>query len=109
MKIAVYGSLKRGKYNHGRMGPQEFIGESVIGGYALYIHEMLPYPCVVPEDGAGVMVEVFEVTDRAFQMLDNMERGAGYAPVTVVTKYGPAIMWFKKSSEGWKKANRLEW
>lgn len=104
MKIATYGSLKRRGYNHGRMGPQHFIGEAVVEGYQLYTSPACPYPCVVPDPAAKVAVEIFEVTDGAYERLRWMEEGAGYHMANVVTPVGEATLWFMLAPpDGWVK------
>lgn len=110
MKIATYGSLKRGEYNHGRMGPQNFLGVETVRGYSIFTHPQVPYPCAIKDTDSGIEVEVFDVSQRAFDMLDNMELGAGYRPVTIETKFGSAIMWYKDSAgAGWAKSNKPSW
>lgn len=83
-EIAVYGSLKRGCYNHyllERTGAV-FKGEGLAKGYGLYSLGM--YPAAVPRDEADLLkVEFYEVDDRTFEVLNSMERGAGYYAVSL--------------------------
>lgn len=79
--IAVYGTLRKGHYNHDRF-PMQFqtgIKNPVqIEGYKLY--DLGPYPCVVytgnPED--VTTFEIYQVTQRTKDIIDAMEFGAGY-------------------------------
>ena len=102
-KIATYGSLKRGFFNHNRMGEQTYLGNTVIMGYMTLVYDAYPqlYLC---EDGDTHEVEVFEVSDEAFQGLDMMEKGAGYSPIIVETPFGEATMWvyLRKENMGGK-------
>lgn len=99
-RIAVYGSLKRGKYNHRES--MKFIGESTIRGSMFLCYS---YPHLYPEDRSlpehviEYPVELFEVDDEMFQSLDRMEQGAGYTGhlLTFKTVDGEveALLWFK--------------
>ena len=104
MLIATYGSLKRGKYNHGRMGPQEYKGDAAVAGFQLFVSQNCPYPCVVRDALASVVVEVFDVSDSAYRRLCWMEEGAGYKAATIPTQYGAATIWYQQSPPvGWVK------
>ena len=77
--IAVYGSLKKGFYNHSILqGVSEFLGEGVEKGFELY--SLGAYPCAVntgrKED--KIQVEYYLVDEKTFARLDGMERAAGY-------------------------------
>ena len=77
--IAVYGSLKKGFYNHSLLiGVSDYLGEGVESGFQLY--SLGSYPCAVktgnPED--KIRVEYYLVDEGTFQRLDRMERAAGY-------------------------------
>lgn len=52
MKLFVYGSLMKNRWNHGFMENAEFIGEAVLRDYALY--HLITYPAIKPEAGAKV-------------------------------------------------------
>jgi len=85
-RIAVYGSLRKGEYNHSRgfaNGATHVIdghieGAELVGGNA--------YPWVVPGNGR-VLVEVYDIDDTTFEWIEAMERGAGYErrPVYVIS------------------------
>lgn len=79
--IAVYGTLRKGHYNHDRfpMQWQSGIKNPVrIQGYKLY--DLGPYPCVVytgnPKD--ETTFEIYHVTQQTKNVIDAMEFGAGY-------------------------------
>jgi len=80
IKIFVYGTLKRGHYNHGRCGLDgagvSFIGQEYIDGYTLYRRYNLPY--AVKEKGKRIKGEVYEVPFDVYDQIYWMEVGAGY-------------------------------
>lgn len=79
-KIGVYGSLKKGFYNHGFLAGANPQGKAILRGYTL--HSLGAYPAVVagsPKDLVGC--EIYEVDPNTFSILDRMERGAGYIQV----------------------------
>lgn len=82
--VFVYGSLKRGEFNHRRFGMdrQEFVGTGTISGYGLY--DLGAYPCVVkhPDQNLTVHGELFHVADSTFKELCYIETGAGYSRAT---------------------------
>ena len=49
-KVAVYGSLRKGDYNHPMIEGQEFLGSVDVDGFNLY--SLGWYPCIYPaKDG----------------------------------------------------------
>jgi gamma-glutamylcyclotransferase (GGCT)/AIG2-like uncharacterized protein YtfP len=91
-RIAVYGSLKEGDFNHDRwLRGIKPIGWQRIEGFDMYDLGMFPY--VVRSDYRDcITVEVYEVPDDVAADIERMERGAGYDMVTVQTKWGDADM-----------------
>ena len=82
--ITVYGSLKRGHYNHSMIkGVAEFLGEGVEKGFQLF--SLGAYPAAVrtsrPED--KIRVEYYLVDDWTFDRLNRMELAAGYYQVNL--------------------------
>lgn len=80
--IGVYGSLKKGCYNHERFGldKAKYIGATTIKG-AMYLIAR-SYPALVyggdPDYDLKHDLEIYEVTDHMFEVLDSMETAAGY-------------------------------
>lgn len=91
-KVAFYGSLKRGFYNHGRCGEQHYIGDTTIKGKMTLVYDSYPQ-LFLTDEGNEHEVEVFNVDDLTFRQIDIMERGAGYEAVHINTPYGEATMW----------------
>jgi gamma-glutamylcyclotransferase (GGCT)/AIG2-like uncharacterized protein YtfP len=78
-RIAVYGSLRKGEYNH----RGEFAREAThIADGIIYNAELVggnAYPWIVPAgDDSHVVVEVYDFPDNVFQWIEAMEVGAGY-------------------------------
>ncbi len=108
--IAVYGSLKAGKYNHNSTRMKRVGDSSVMGSMFLcgsYPH-LYPEDRSVPEQVMQYPVELYEVDDDYFGQLDRMERGAGYTGHVQLFQTGDkqveATIWFK-NGEG--KDSRL--
>ena len=87
-QVAIYGSLKRGFYNHHLMMGSEFIGEDCLGGFNLY--SLGAFPGV--KRGKGQLhVEVFTVDPLCFERLDVLEDHPNwYQREQVTTKFGLA-------------------
>ena len=81
MRIFVYGTLKRGHYNHRLMDMvgAEFIGEAESVEPYLLMVERIPYairPSALPEgspEGTPIKGEVYEVEDNYVQYIDSLE------------------------------------
>ncbi len=87
-KLFVYGSLKKGKFNHTRYDfhKSKFLGGDKVQDFALV--QKHPYPFCIEEKGCVVIGEVYEVNDEVMEGLDRMEKGAGYKRVDIITKGG---------------------
>ena len=90
--IATYGSLKRGFHNHNRCGEQVFVDEMKIKGEMTLVYNSYPQ-LYLNDDGDEHEVELFMVDALTFTMINNMEIGAGYTPVHILTPHGEATMW----------------
>ena len=72
--IFVYGTLKRGCYNHHHLAGQRFLGEArTVAGYILFL--LGDYPGMVRRIGAedDVVGEVWAVDSAALTTLDELE------------------------------------
>lgn len=78
MRIFVYGTLKRGRSNHGWMRGQLFIGQAATApGFRL--HDLGGYPGMVRDETRGLSVqgEVWEVDAEGLERLDELEDVSG--------------------------------
>lgn len=73
--IAVYGSLKKGKYNHDILRESKHLGNSTIKGT---LYRVSSYPALLKEGEDVYDVELYEVEDNVYQSIKMMELGAGY-------------------------------
>jgi len=72
--LFVYGSLKRGCSNHGRLGGQTFLAEAVTEPhFALYAVGGFPGMVRASEDGCAVRGELWEMDAAALSRLDDFE------------------------------------
>lgn len=104
-KIGVYGSLKKGSYNYDRfrLSEQNFIGTSEIVGAMYLIGNS--YPALAPKGSDLDLIhplEVYEIEDGLFNVLDGMERGAGYEAhemtVTIDKEEHNIVVWLAGES-----------
>jgi gamma-glutamylcyclotransferase (GGCT)/AIG2-like uncharacterized protein YtfP len=70
--VFVYGTLMRGRGNHGFLHGARFLGAGRVEGLALY--DVTPYyPGAVREEGGAVLGEVYEVDEEMLADLDRLE------------------------------------
>lgn len=75
IKIAVYGSLKRGKYNHPIIQDGVYCGETRLPGT---LYSVSSYPALLDEGEGDCVAEIYEVSEVAHLRVRDMELGAGY-------------------------------
>jgi len=101
--VAVYGSLKKGFYNHYMLGEdKELRGKSTVHG-VMYLCGTYPRLFHVAKDdnhAFGTLlesqheVEVYSINDSAYERIRGMEIGARYTEETLLTDWGEAkIYW----------------
>ena len=91
MKLFVYGSLMKNRWNHGFMENAEFIGEAVLHDYALY--HLITYPAIKPEAGAKVKGELYEIDEAMLPDLDDLEdEGSEYQRTLVKIQLGNEML-----------------
>ena len=78
IKVAVYGTLKRGASNHGFLKSARFLGEERLSGLTLY--DLGPYPGVRWEGEGSVLVEVYAVNASELALIDRLEDHRPRAP-----------------------------
>jgi gamma-glutamylcyclotransferase (GGCT)/AIG2-like uncharacterized protein YtfP len=81
IRVCVYGTLKKGHYNHGLLDGAVFLGRTVVRGNMAMV-DLTHYPCVVvddrlPADGA-ILGEVYRIDDDTLASLDLLEGHPSY-------------------------------
>jgi len=85
--IFVFGTLKKGFYNHTRFNfdkNTKFIKDVELAGYKM--HDLGQYPCIKKTGAPGDIIhgEIYTYLDKDTQgIISRMESSAGYAPETV--------------------------
>ena len=72
MNVFVYGTLMKGYWNHRLLEREKFIGEGKIQNYGLY-NVTSPYPGVIQKNGASVLGEIYDVSEKTLKKLDELE------------------------------------
>lgn len=112
MLVACYGSLKEGFYNHRVLGEDaEFLGKSLVQG-VMYWNGSYPklYKPYTPVEEYGDRpanllaiehknardheLEIYRVSEKAFDHINAMELGAGYVAEEIETEWGPATIYW---------------
>ena len=85
-KIAVYGSLRKGHYNHLFLTSSRFVGIDRLDGWDMYSNGSFPYVVV----GKGsITVEVYEVSGPTLSKIDHLEGyPVHYSRTRVETRHG---------------------
>ena len=97
MKLFVYGSLKKGYYNHRLLKDSQFIRKYSIPGFTLYSAGSYPVAIQSKKGKDYITGEVYEVNSQIWNIINNMERYAGY----ISTEYDGLIFFVYKD---WLKA-----
>ena len=88
--IAVYGSLKKDKYNHRLLGQSEFKGNTKVKGI---LYSVGSYPVILDGDNE-YDAEVYEVPEKEYVSIESMELGAGYEVRKISTEWGEATVFY---------------
>lgn len=78
-RLFVYGTLKKGRYNHERFGMDHatFVRIATINGYSMYTNGIYP-AAVKGKDSDSIVGEVYDVPDELYDRIERMETYAGY-------------------------------
>lgn len=106
MKVAVYGSLKKGAYNHDRFGLKDPIGHDTVFG-SMFLEHSYPrlYDIGVIEDEGGYKeypVEIYDLDDETFNQIDGMESASGYYKENRMFGEHEAVVFFSVATSGSK-------
>ncbi len=69
--LFVYGTLMRGRRAEHFLHGSRFVGRCVLSGYGMY--SLGEYPAIIPQKGGTVLGEVFAVSDKARDEMDEYE------------------------------------
>ena len=88
-KVAFYGSLRKGHYNYDRFKQQygnefNYIKTTNISGFNLFDLGSYPGLKAARNNENKVIVDIFELSEKAFDSVERMEHGAGYSTIKVV-------------------------
>jgi gamma-glutamylcyclotransferase (GGCT)/AIG2-like uncharacterized protein YtfP len=88
--VFVYGSLRRGHYNHACLKGARFLGpHTTEASYRML--SLGPYPAVILGGGTAITGEVYQVGPRELKRLDRLETyPREYDRQRIPTPYGPA-------------------
>ncbi len=99
--VAVYGSLKKGQYNHAGLGADaEHLGDMTVRGV---MYSNGSYPKLYKQDGVlgfpnevtkDYPVEVYRIDEARYNGITRMEEGAGYDAQDIETPYGVATIYY---------------
>lgn len=92
-RVFVYGTLMRGQRNSHFLEDAEFIGNFVTAKkYSMY--DFADYPAVCLNGRHAIQGEIYAVTDRQFQRLDDLEWYPNYYQrIEISTDFGQAWMY----------------
>ena len=96
--VGVYGSLKKGKYNHSALKDCELVGTTKVKGT---LYAVSSYPALLDEGDNFYDLEVYKITDPIlYQRIQRMEIGAGYIEKEVTSPdiSGEYIVYFAGDS-----------
>jgi len=94
--IVVYGSLKKGFYNHDMLEGEAFLGEDFIYR-AMQLAPCDKYPYLFEGYNGELRehkIEIYRVSKNTYEYIKNMEIIAGYYEGIVRTNFGDAIIYY---------------
>lgn len=99
--LFVYGSLRRGDYNHSRtgLGEAKYLGTKLIPNFYLRHNGYFPAAFEHGDPDMCIVVDVYDVTDYDTQWIDWMEEGAGYDKTEVMSLDGTRGMMYTMSED----------
>lgn len=110
-KFASYGSLRKGFWNHLRFGLGEPLATTEVFG-EMYVNPSLGYPHLYEATDEAKLgkpkfyeAEIYEVEDKVYDSINNMEIWSGYYPKEVIFPIGDdkesitATVWFAEPKE----------
>ena len=99
MKVAVYGTLRQGFWNHRLLENSTFLGKTKTEPrFTMYGHGV---PWVTNTGSTEITVEVYEIDEKTFQNLDFLEGYPTYYNRQLInTEFGEAWIYFRHIEGG---------
>lgn len=109
MKVAVYGSLKKGFHNDIFLDTSELKGiDETLSEYTMYSMGG-SFPCITEEGDTSISIEVYEVDEGVFERLDMLEGyPLFYNRKEIDTKWGQAWIYYVKDKSYLGDLNRVD-
>jgi gamma-glutamylcyclotransferase (GGCT)/AIG2-like uncharacterized protein YtfP len=75
MKIAVYGTLRKGEVNHALMNHvgAKYVETRTVDGLEILVSKSLGFPVAIIKAGSRAVVEIYEVAESNLSALDRLE------------------------------------
>jgi gamma-glutamylcyclotransferase (GGCT)/AIG2-like uncharacterized protein YtfP len=93
-KIAVYGSLKKGKFNHSILEGCKFLGTTQVTGT---LYNVSSYPALCESGNNKYDAEIYDVPPYIYEAIRGMELGAGYKEVIINVGSNEVIVYYADS------------
>lgn len=107
LRVFVYGTLKRGHYNHRLLEESEFLGKSVIKGT---MYNLGSFPALSLHGNTDIRGEVFAVDEPTMKRLDRLEGYPDfYDRQKVETSLGDAWVYTMDERDGAPVVKSGEW
>ena len=104
--LAVYGSLKRGYFNSGRLASSKYLGDVLLSPKYTMI-DLGGYPAVITGGATSIHCEVYQVSKETFIDIGRMEMSAGYKLMAIDTKFGKACLYIFAYPEEVKSRSKI--
>ena len=102
-RVAVYGSLKQGFFNHELLGYSTHIDSGFISGFKMFDLEL--FPAIIRSPNDKIFVEIYEVEADTLADLDELEsykeddlENSFYKRICIVSRWGPIMLYVYNKS-----------
>lgn len=105
-RVGVYGTLKKGQSNHHFLADSRFVGRCQLDQITLY--DLGPFPAAKLQPSDGIEVELYDVNNKTFARLDDLEGYNSQAPQSgefdrrqLETAFGQAWIYLYNHDVSW--------
>ena len=113
VKVAVYGSLRKGLHNHSLINGETFLG--MFESDAIYsLVDLGSFPGLLKDGNTSIVMEVYEVDAEKLRRLDQLEGYVGpgeknhYNREKIITPFGEVYGYFYNNSSDLIKSMIIE-